>query len=93
MPKIQFTDHMKLKNKEDQSVGALVLLRRENKILIGANNETRCGAETEGKVIQKLPHLGYHSINSHQTQTLVDAKKCLLTGARFSCLLRGSARA
>jgi hypothetical protein len=23
----------------------------------------------------------------------VDAKKCLLTGARFSCLLRGSARA
>jgi hypothetical protein len=26
--KIQFTDHMKLKKKEDQSVGASVLLRR-----------------------------------------------------------------
>ena len=33
MPKIQFTDHMKLKKKEDQSVGALVLLRKGNKIL------------------------------------------------------------
>jgi hypothetical protein len=29
--KIQFTDHMKLKKKEDQSVGALVLLRRRTK--------------------------------------------------------------
>jgi hypothetical protein len=47
IPKIQFTDHMKLK-KEDQSVGALVLLRKENKILTGANMETKCGAETEG---------------------------------------------
>jgi hypothetical protein len=36
IPKIQFTDHMKLK-KEDQSVDALVLLRRGNKILTGAN--------------------------------------------------------
>jgi hypothetical protein len=33
MPKIQFTDYMKLKKKEDQSVGALVLLRKGNKIL------------------------------------------------------------
>jgi hypothetical protein len=31
IPKIQFTDHMKLKKKEDQSVGASVLLRRGNK--------------------------------------------------------------
>jgi hypothetical protein len=27
IPKIQFTDHMKLKKKEDQSVGASVLFR------------------------------------------------------------------
>jgi hypothetical protein len=52
--KIQFTDHMKLK-KEDQSVGALVLLRRGNKILTRANKETKCGAEPEGKAIQTLP--------------------------------------
>jgi hypothetical protein len=31
MPKIQLTDHMKLKKKEDQSVYASVLLRRGEK--------------------------------------------------------------
>ena len=41
IPKIQFTDHMKLKNKEDQTVGALVLLRKQNKIHMGANVETK----------------------------------------------------
>ena len=46
----QFTDHMKLR-KEDQSVDTLVLLRRENKIPMGGNTETKCGAETEGKAI------------------------------------------
>jgi hypothetical protein len=70
---------MKFKKKEDQSV---VLLRRGNKILMGANTETKCGTETEGKAFQKQPHLGIHPIYSHQTQTLiVDAKKCMLTGA------------
>jgi hypothetical protein len=51
IPKIQFTDYMKLKNKEDQSVDASVLLRRGNKILKGGNTESKCGAETEGKAI------------------------------------------
>jgi hypothetical protein len=32
IPKIQFTNHMKLKKKEDQSVDRSILLRRENKI-------------------------------------------------------------
>jgi hypothetical protein len=48
IPKIQFTDHLKLKKKENQSVDASVLLRRGNKILMGANTETKYGAETEG---------------------------------------------
>ena len=34
LSKIQFTDHMKLKKKEDQSVGASFLLRKGNKILL-----------------------------------------------------------
>jgi hypothetical protein len=38
---------MKLKKKEDQNVGALVLLRRENKILTGVNMEIKHRAETE----------------------------------------------
>jgi hypothetical protein len=33
--------------------------------------ETKCGAETEGKAIQKLPQLGIYPIYSHQTQTLL----------------------
>ena len=59
---IQFTDHMKLKKKEDQCVDTLVLLRKGNKIFMGANMETKYGAETEGKTIQRLPHLGIQSI-------------------------------
>jgi hypothetical protein len=70
---------MNLKKKEGQSVGALVLLRRSNKILRGANMDTNCGAETERKAIQRLPHLGIHPIYSHQTQTL-------LWMARSACL-------
>jgi hypothetical protein len=67
--KIQFTDHMKHK-KEDQSVDTLVLLGRGNKIPIGGVTDTKCGAETEGKAIQRLPHLGIH-LTCHQTQTLL----------------------
>jgi hypothetical protein len=66
IPKIQFTDHMKLKKKENQSVDASVLLRRHNKILIEANKETKCGAETEGKALPWEP-----SIYSHQICTLL----------------------
>jgi hypothetical protein len=70
-PKIQFTDHMKLKKKENQSIHASVLLRRRNKILMGRNTETKCGPETEGKAVQQLPHLGIHSIYKYQSHTLL----------------------
>jgi hypothetical protein len=59
---------MKLK-KEDQSVDILILLSRGNNIPI--EGVTKCGAETEGMTIQRLPHLGIHPIYSHQTQTLL----------------------
>jgi hypothetical protein len=52
---------MKIK-KEDQSVDASVLLRRGNKILKGGITKSKCGAETEVKAIQRLPHLGIHPI-------------------------------
>lgn len=32
---------------------------------------TKYGAETEGKTIQRLPHLGIHPLYRHQTQTLL----------------------
>ena len=33
--------------------------------------EAMCGAETKGKPIQRLSHLGSHHINSHETPTLL----------------------
>jgi hypothetical protein len=48
---------VKLKKKKGQSVDTLILLRRGNKIPIEGVTETRCGAETEGMTIQRLPHL------------------------------------
>ena len=62
---------MKLKKKEDQSVDTSFLLRMGNKIPMEGVTETKCGAETEGMTIQRLPHLGIHPINNHQTQTLL----------------------
>jgi hypothetical protein len=59
--------------KKDQIVNASVLLRR-NKILTGGNMETTCGAETERKDIKRLPH-------QTRMYTVVDIRKCLLTGA------------
>jgi len=64
---------MKFKKKEDQSVDALVLLRKGNKILTGGNSEITCGAGTEGKAIQRLPYLVMCPIYSNQTQTLLSA--------------------
>jgi hypothetical protein len=62
---------MKLNKKEDQSVDALVFIRRGNKILLRGNIQIMFLSETEGKAIQRLPHLGIHPIYSHQTQTLL----------------------
>jgi hypothetical protein len=62
---------MKLKKKEDQSVNTSVLLRRGNKIPMGGDTETKCGTETEGKAIHRLPHMGIHPVYRHQTQILL----------------------
>jgi hypothetical protein len=47
-----------------------LLLRMGNKILIEGVKETKFRAEMEGRTIKRLPHLGIHLINHHQTQTL-----------------------
>ena len=62
---------MKLKNKEEKRVDILSLLRRGNKIPIEGVTETKFRAETEAMTFQKLPHLGIHPINNHQTQILL----------------------
>jgi hypothetical protein len=49
----------------------LIFLKTGNKILIEGNTDTKCGEETEGRTIQRLPHLGIHPMNNHKTQTLL----------------------
>jgi hypothetical protein len=62
---------MNPKKKENQNVDGSVLLRRVNQILTEGNVETKCGAETEGEDIQRLPHMGIHPIHSHQSRMLL----------------------
>jgi hypothetical protein len=62
---------MKMKEKEEQSVDTLFLLRMGNKIPIKGVTETKFRAEMEGMTIQRLPHLGIHPIDNHQIQTLL----------------------
>ena len=54
LPKIQFAKHMKLKNKEEQSVDTSFLLRMGNKIPMDQVTEAKFGAETEGCCQQTL---------------------------------------
>jgi hypothetical protein len=65
-PKVQNTQDTIHRPYEAQEEGrpecASVLLRWGNKILTGGNMETKCEAETEGKAIQRLPHLQIHPI-------------------------------
>jgi hypothetical protein len=49
---------MKLKKKKEQSVDISFLLRIGNKIPMEEVTETKSRVETEGRTIQKLPHLG-----------------------------------
>jgi hypothetical protein len=62
---------MKIKKKEDQSVDTLFLLRMGNKIPVEGITETKFGAKTEDKTIQRLHQPGIHPIYNHQTQTLL----------------------
>jgi hypothetical protein len=64
-----------MKLKEDQNVDTSLLLRMGNKIPMVGVTEKKLRADTEGMTIQRLPHLGIHPINNHQTQTIVDVNK------------------
>jgi hypothetical protein len=56
---------MKLK-KEEQNVDTSFLLRMGNKVSMEGVTETKFRAETEGKTIQGLSHLGIQPIYNHQ---------------------------
>jgi hypothetical protein len=53
------------------NVDTSIFLRRGNKIPMEGVTETKFRAETEGMIIQRLPHMGIHPINNHQIQRLL----------------------
>jgi hypothetical protein len=69
--KIQFPKHNKIEKKEDQCMDTSFLPRIGNKIPMEGVTETKFGAKMKGWTIQRLPHLGFHPIISHQMQTLL----------------------
>ena len=58
----------------------MVLLKKAIKIPMEGVTKTKCGAEMEGKSIQRVP-LEYPShIQLSNPDTIMDANKCLLIG-------------
>ena len=79
IPMIQLTNNMRLKEKGDQSVDSLVLLRRrQDSHRMKYRDKVR--EEPEGKVTQMWFHMWIHLIYNHP-RIIDDAKKCLLKGA------------
>ena len=78
---------MKLK-KEDKSVDFLFLLRMGKKLPMEGVTETKFRANTEGKTIQRLPHLGWDPshIQPPNPDTIAYSRKTLLTGPCYSYL-------
>jgi hypothetical protein len=62
---------MKFKQKEDQNVGTSFLLRMGNKIHRERVTDTKVGAETVDRTMQRIPHLEIHPLYYHQTQTIL----------------------
>jgi hypothetical protein len=72
---------MKPMKKENQSVDASVLLRRENKVLTGGNNGDKVWSRDERNDHPETDRPRDPSlIQSPNPDTIVDAGKCLLTG-------------
>jgi hypothetical protein len=68
---MQFAKHMKFKKKEEQMVVTSFLPRMGNRLPMEGVTKTTFVVEMEARTIQRLSHLGVHSIYNHQTQTLL----------------------
>jgi len=94
IPKIQFTDHMKLKNMKDQSVDTSVLLQKGEQNTHGRRYRDKIWSRDwrKGYPETALPKDSSH-VQLPNSDTIVGANQCLLAEAWNSCLLRGSASA
>jgi hypothetical protein len=71
---------MKLKKKEDQSVDILVLLRRGNKIPMEEIQRQKVEQRLKKRPSIVCPTWGSILYTVTKPRTIVNAKKCLLTG-------------
>ncbi len=83
---------MKLKQKEDESVGVSIPLRMGNKILLGK----KYGDKVQSRDWRNNYPLSAQPVDPSHIQTpnpvtVVDTNTCLLTGAKYVYLLRSSA--
>ena len=93
IPKIQFTNHMKLKKKKDRSVDTWFFLKRGNKIPIEGDTETKCGAETEGSPSSDCPTWGPIPYTVTKTKHYCEYQQELADRSLIELSLRGSASA
>ena len=70
IPNIKFAKH-ETQEERISKYSTSILLRRGNKTHMEGVTETKFRAEMEGMTIQRLPHLGIHPINNHQSQILL----------------------
>ena len=78
IPKIQSTDHMKLKNKEDQSVDTS--LRRGSKYPWEEILRQSIEQKLKERPSRDCPTGDPSHIQTTNPDTIVDSNKCLLTG-------------
>ena len=80
IPKIQFIDHMKLKKKEDQNVATSAILVGGTKYLQETQRQS-VEQRLKERSPRDCPTWDPSHLQSPNPDTIVDAKKCLLTGA------------
>ena len=91
--KIQFIDHMKPKKKEEPSVDASVLLRRGTKYSQEEIRRQSVEQRLKERPSRDSPTWGSIPYSVTKPRHYCGCYKCLLKGASYSCLLRGSASA
>jgi len=92
MPNIKFTDHMKLKKKKTKMWMLQSFLEGGTKYRKKYRNKEWSRVWRKGHPGSAPPGDTSH-MQPPNPVTIADAKKCLLTEARYGCLRRGSDRA
>jgi len=91
LPKMQSTDHRKLR--KDDQMQMLPLLLKRGKIFIWGDMEAKFRAVAPGMAIQSLTHMWTIYIQPPKLDKIDEAKICMHKGTGYSSLLRDTSRA